>query len=208
MRKNIITLLLLTLFAPALCLRGQTFEEAAEHYVFGPLGMENSTFEHARVITPYINFSSVTLYAFAVFIAAFILLFAVAAVAGKLTGFRYYKLKTAFTVCFILSGMINIAALLFILSKVTVVFVIYFAAAAALLILTRKKNRLFYTAVPVLTVVILAAGFTVKGSLPVTDDLVRKEANCAYSLRSTSRDMALFCRELMRQYNKLRYGLK
>ena len=180
---------------------GESFEDAAEHYVFGPLGMENSTFAHTPVITPYINFSSVTLYAFVVFIGAFILLFAVAAVAGKITGFRYYKLKTAFTVCFILSGMINIAALLFILSKVTVVFVIYLAAAAALLFLTRKKNRLFYTVVPVLTVVILAAGFTVKGSLPVTDDLVRKEANCAYSLRSTSRDMALFCSELMRQYS-------
>lgn len=180
---------------------GKSLEEAAEQYVFVPLGMKNSTFEYAPAVTPYINLSSVTLYAFVIFIAAFLILFAVAAIVGKITGFRFYSLKTAFTVCFVIAGIINIAALLFILSKVTVVFLIYFAAAGVILLLTRKKKVLFYTVVPVLTGVMLAAGFTVRGSLPVTDDLIHKKANCAYSLRSTSSDMALFCRELMRQYS-------
>ena len=180
---------------------GMTFEEAAKHYVFTPLGMENSTFEHTKAVTPYINLSSVTLYAFVVFLAAFILLFAIAAIVGKITRFRFYKLRTALIVCFVIAGIINIAALLLILSKVTVVFLIYFAVSLVLLLLTRKKKGLFYTVVPAITLVLLIAGFTIRGSLPVTDDLIHKDANCAYSLRSTSRDMAVFCREVMNQHS-------
>lgn len=180
---------------------GMAFEEAADYYVFTPLGMENSTFEYAPIVTPYINLSSVTLYTFVVFIAAFILLFGIASVIGKITKFKYYKLKTALIVCFVIAGIINFVALLVILSKVAVVFLIYFAVSLVLLFLTLKKKRLFYTVVPIFTVILLVVGFTVRGAIPVTDDLVHKEANCAYSLRSTSKDMAIFCGELMRQYS-------
>lgn len=41
---------------------GMTMEQAAEYYVFEPLGMENSTFEYTRTVTPYMNLSSVVIY--------------------------------------------------------------------------------------------------------------------------------------------------
>ncbi|MBR6216075.1 MAG: serine hydrolase [Spirochaetaceae bacterium] len=33
--------------------------------------------------------------------------------------------------------------------------------------------------------------------VPVTNELVPKQPNCAYSLKSTAKDMSLFCNELM-----------
>ena len=180
---------------------GEDFEQAAKHYVFEPLGMENSSFEYIPAVTPYINLSSVTLYSFVVFIAVFLMTSLIAVIFGKITKFKYCKLKTSLTVCFFLAGIVNIAALLFILSKATVVFVIYYVVAGAILILNRKKGRLLNLIVPTMTVILLILGFTVKASIPVTNDIVHKDANCAYSLRSTSRDMAVFCRELMHQYS-------
>ncbi len=37
---------------------GMTMEQAANRYVFEPLGMVNSTFEHAKTVTPYMRLSS------------------------------------------------------------------------------------------------------------------------------------------------------
>ncbi|MBR3637979.1 MAG: serine hydrolase [Lachnospiraceae bacterium] len=179
---------------------GMTFEQAAKHYVFEPLGMKNSTFEKTKTVTPYIRFSSVTLYAFAVFLLSFIVLFLIAVIVGLITKFRIYSLKTAFFVCFVLAGIINTTAILFILSKAAVPFFIYFAAAGLILFLTRKKNVLYYSVMPALTVLILILGFTLPGSLPVTNDLTARKTNCAYSLKSTGNDMGLFCAELMNEY--------
>lgn len=47
---------------------GMTMEQAAEYYVFEPLGMENSTFEHTRIVTPYMNLSSVVIYIYSLFL--------------------------------------------------------------------------------------------------------------------------------------------
>jgi CubicO group peptidase (beta-lactamase class C family) len=179
---------------------GMSMEKAAEHYVFEPLGMNSSTFEYTPTVTPYISLSSAVLYAFAVFIISFAVVFVVLAIIGKITKFRAFSLKTGLVISYIAAGVLNTAALLFILSKVTVVFAVFYVITGILLFLARKTKKIFYALIPALTAVILVVGFTVPCSIPVTNDLIHKEANCAYSLRSTGSDMAVFCRELMKQY--------
>ena len=181
---------------------GMTIEQAAKHYVFEPLGMNNSTFEYAKTVTPYINLSSVALYTFTVFIITFIVLFSIAFVIGRITKFKFYSLKIGLFVCFVMASIINTLFLLFVfVSKVVVIFVIYFVLAGLFLLFTKKHNKLFYSCIPVLTIVVFALGFTIQSSMPVTNDLIPKEANSAYTLKSTSKDMSIFCKELMQQYN-------
>ena len=40
---------------------GMTMDQAASKYVFGPMGMKNSTFERAETVTPYMNLSNAVL---------------------------------------------------------------------------------------------------------------------------------------------------
>ena len=68
-----------------------------------------------------------------------------------------------------------------------------------ILFVTRKKNVLFYTIAPALLLLLLILGFLIPASVPVTNDLVYGKANVAYSFRSTGKDMALFCAELMKK---------
>ncbi len=178
---------------------GISFEQAASHYVFKPLGMNNSTFENAKTITPYMNAGNAVLYALVVFILAFALLFLISFIIGKVTKYKYFKFRTAYLVCFFAAGIINVIALLLIMSKVLVMFVICFAIMGIALLITRKKTKIFNACVPVIAVVILILGFTLKVRIPVTNELVSKGPNCAYSLKSTAKDMSLFCNELMKK---------
>ena len=179
---------------------GMTIEQAAEHYVFQPLGMNNSTFEGATTITPYMNLSSALLYAFAVFILTFIVLLSIACIAGKITKFKYYSFKTVFPLCFLAAGIANaIFLLFFFVSKVLLVFLICFAVMGAALFITRKYIKLFYACVPVITLALFVFSFISSVSIPVTNDLIAKVPNCAYTFKSTSEDMSLFCEELMKK---------
>ncbi len=178
---------------------GISFEQAASHYVFKPLGMNNSTFENAKTITPYMNAGNAVLYALVVFILAFAVLFLISFIIGKVTKYKYFKFRTAYLVCFFAAGIINVIALLLIMSKVLVMFVICFAIMGIALLITRKKAKIFIACVPVIAVVILILGFTLKVRIPVTNELVSKGPNCAYSLKSTAKDMSLFCNELMKK---------
>ena len=85
------------------------------------------------------------------------------------------------------------------MTKVLVMFVICFAIMGIALLITRKKAKIFIACVPVIAVVILILGFTLKVRIPVTNELVSKGPNCAYSLKSTAKDMSLFCNELMKK---------
>lgn len=177
---------------------GMTMEQAAKHYVFEPLGMKNSTFERAKTVTPYMKLFSVVIYALAVFLAAFIVLLLIVSLIGKITKFRFYSFKKGMLACMALASIINILFLMLIfVSKVTVAFIIYLALLGVILLVTRRKSFLFCFSMPVLTIVILILGLTVPVSVPVANDLVARESNCAYTLKSTSEDMAVFCGELM-----------
>ena len=181
---------------------GMTLEEAATKYVFSPLGMKNSTFEKAKTITPYIKALSAALYAFALFILAFVILFLLALILGKITKNKLFSKKTALLVSYFLAGIINTIFLLFVfVSKVALLFWICFAVIGALLLILKNK-KIFYWITPLCLAVILVCAFVIPISLPATNDLISKKANCAYTLKSSSRDMALFADELMRQYQK------
>lgn len=182
---------------------GMTLEQVAKHYVFEPLGMQNTTFEKAKIVTPYMKLSSAVLYALAVFVAVFLLLVLIALILGKITKFRLYSVKGAILVCIAISSAVNLLFLLFVfVSKVVFLFLIYLLLIGIVLLITRKKNIYFYISMPILTLLILILSFIVPASIPVTNDLTAKASNCAYTLKSTSEDMDLFCGELMRQYNQ------
>lgn len=177
---------------------GMNMEQAASKYVFEPLGMKNSTFENVKTITPYMSLSSAVLYSLLIFIASFLLLLIIAGIIGKATKFRYFSFRSVFLFCFLAVGVINTVFLLFFfVSKVFVPFLICFIIMGISLLLTKKHPGLFYACVPVIASVILILGFTLPVSIPVTNDLISKEPNCAYTFRSTCEDMSLFCGELM-----------
>ena len=177
---------------------GMTLEQAASHYVFEPLGMNNSTFEGRATVIPYMDPGSAFLYAMAVFVLSFILLLAAAGLTGKLTGFRYFSFKSAFAVCFLAAGIINSVFLLFFfVSKVFALFLACFALLGTGLFITGKKSKLFYLFIPVVTLLFAVLAFALPYGIPVTNDVIAKKANCAYTFKSTARDMSLFCNELM-----------
>jgi len=178
---------------------GMNFEQAASHYVFEPLGMTSSTFENVKTITPYMNAGNAVLYALVVFVLAFVVLLIISFIIGKVTRYKYFKFRTAYLFCFFAAGIINVIALLLIMSKVLVLFIIFFAIMGIALLITKKKAKIFYACVPVIAVLIFILGFTVKVRIPVTNELVSKGPNCAYSLKSTAKDMSRFCNELMKK---------
>lgn len=181
---------------------GMTLEQAAKHYVFEPLGMRSSTFERAETITPYMKLSSAVLYALTVFVLSFITLLLISFIIGKITKYRFYSLRSTMLVCIALASGINTIFLLFIfVSKVAILFFLYLILIACSLLLTRKKSVLFYAGTPILTLLIFILSFTLPINIPVSNDLIARDANCAYTLKSSSADMAVFCRELMLQYN-------
>lgn len=179
---------------------GMTMEQAAEYYAFEPLGMKNTTFEHSRTITPYMNLSSVVIYILIVFIIVFVVLLLAVFIMGKITKFPLFSYKISLIVCFIIASVVNICFLFILVSKVVLAFGVCFVFMGVSLFISRKRNKIFYSIIPIETLLILCLGFAIPVSIPVTNDIVSREANCAYTLKSTSEDMAVFCQELMKEY--------
>ena len=181
---------------------GMSFEEAVKKYAFMPLGMKNSSFEKAKILTPFIKASSAVLYAFALFIISYVILLLLGLLFAKLTKYKFFSKKSALLVSYLLAGVINSVFLIFIfVSKVALLFWICFAVIGLFLFLLQNK-KIFYWITPLALLIILICAFTIPVSLPATNDIINKKANCAYTLKSSSRDMALFADELMKQYQK------
>lgn len=181
---------------------GMTMDQAAAKYVFGPMGMKNSTFESAKTITPYMNLNNAVLYSMLVFVVSFIVLLVIVSIIGKITKHKLYTSKTGFAGSFVAAGITNSVFLLFFfMSKVFILFLIVFTVMGLMLILTRNNKKLFYICAPAFMALTLILGFTLPVSIPVTNDLIAKKANCAYSFKSTPEDMALFCNGLLESYN-------
>ena len=180
---------------------GMTLDQTASKYVFEPMGMKNSTFESADTITPYMNLSNAVLYSMLMFVVSFLVLLVIVSITGKVTRHKLYSFKTGYAGSYIAAGVINAVFLLFFISKVFVLFLIIFAVMGLVLLLARKKSVLFVASAPVIMAVTFILGFALPISVPVTRDVIAKEANCAYSFKSTPEDMALFCNGLMECYN-------
>ncbi len=133
------------------------------------------------------------------FLVLIVLLMA-AFVAGKMTKFRFFSFRGSLPVCFLIAGIVNTLFLLHIVPKVVVFFGLYLAFMGLVLFLARKNTKVFYASMPLVMILIFVLGFAVPVSIPVTNDIVAKTPNSAYTLKSTSEDMAMFCQELMNQY--------
>ena len=179
---------------------GMTMEQAAEYYVFEPLGMENSTFEHTRTVTPYMNLSSVVIYIFIIFIIVFIVLLLAVFVLRKITKKQFFSSKISLVVCFAIAVVVNISFLLVLVPKVVLTFGVCVVFMGVSLLLARNHTKIFYAVIPIEVMLMLVLGFAIPATVPVTNDIVAKEANCAYTLKSTNGDMAVFCRELTNEY--------
>ncbi len=179
---------------------GMTMEQAAEYYVFEPLGMENSTFEYTRTVTPYMNLSSVVIYIFIIFIIVFIVLLLAVFVLRKITKKQFFSSKISLVVCFAIAVVVNISFLLVLVPKVVLTFGVCVVFMGVSLLLARNHTKIFYAVIPIEVMLMLVLGFAIPATVPVTNDIVAKEANCAYTLKSTNEDMAAFCSELTNEY--------
>ncbi|MBR5420440.1 MAG: serine hydrolase [Lachnospiraceae bacterium] len=180
---------------------GMPLDQAASKYVFEPLGMKNSGFENIETIQPYMNAGTAVLYALLIFILSFLVLSLMALIPGRLIRSGAFKYSRLLPVCFLLAGIINTLALLFLFSsnfsKVLPWFLLCFALMGLVLVLTKKHPKLRNAVVPAMSLLFLLIGFALPVTLPVCNTLIPPKANCAYTFRSTGRDMALFCNELM-----------
>jgi CubicO group peptidase (beta-lactamase class C family) len=179
---------------------GMTMEQAAEYYVFEPLGMENSTFEYTRTVTPYMNLSSVVIYIFIIFIIVFIVLLLAVFVLRKITKKQFFSSKISLVVCFAIAVVVNISFLLVLVPKVVLTFGVCVVFMGVSLLLARNHTKIFYAVIPIEVMLMLVLGFAIPATVPVTNDIVAKEANCAYTLKSSNEDMAAFCSELTNEY--------
>lgn len=178
---------------------GEKFETVAQSYVFAPLAMTSSTFQNVKTVTPFINTASLTLYCLAVFLISLVIFLSIGFVIGAITKYKRLSKKRILSISIILSGVINIAFLMFLMSKLVVMFVLFISMGLGILFLTRRTQKMYYAAFPIFTSIIVALGLTLPASLPVTRDLIQKDPNCAYSLKTTAKDMALFVDELLIQ---------
>jgi CubicO group peptidase (beta-lactamase class C family) len=184
---------------------GLPIESAAREYVFTPLGMNDSTFESAKTITPYMRLATAVMFSMVVFIVSYIALFAIGVIIKRIAKGRAITTRGIFCAVFAVASVVNVAFLLLyplaVLSKVVVVFAVYALIGGAILFAAKNKGQLLYVGFISYTAVFIALGSILNTPVPVTGDLVNGEANAAYSLKSTSRDMAAFCEELMARFN-------
>jgi CubicO group peptidase (beta-lactamase class C family) len=180
---------------------GKSFEEVVVEYVFDPLNMENSTFLYTKTVTPFINTLSLVVYTLAIFFIAWIMVLFIIFIVGKKTKFKYFNKKHAFYLSIIIANTFNIAFILIFMSKILIPFLVFIVIGFGILFLMRKTKKLFYLIFPLYTVFIIILCLSLFSSLPVTNDIIKREANCAYSFKTTSYDMSLFLNELLDCYN-------
>ena len=179
----------------------KSFEALALEYVFVPLKMENSTFEKSKTVLPHMELSNVLLYSSLIFFAVYWLLRLIITITGCCITRPVRKSKKLNLLCIADSAGCNVCfVMIFLFSRVLFVFGIILLLSVILLICLR--NTKFYSYImPVITAVFCILVLTVHQPIAVTNDFYTKPANCAYSLKSTAKDMSLFCDELMKCNN-------
>ena len=182
---------------------GETFEQLAQRYVFAPLNMHNSTFENVRTVTPFVNASSLILYTVVVWSAIILILFILGGITGLITKFRYFDKKTLFFTC-VSAGFIFTFILLVIMgsviSRMIVPLSLFGLVGFIILWLFRKNQKLYYVVFSGYILLCLTFGFLLPVSLPV-GQILSQSPNAAYSLKSTSEDLALFADHLLSAYH-------
>lgn len=174
-----------------------SLEQAAREFVFAPLQMENSTFANASTVTPYVRTSSLVIYIVAIWCVVSAVLFLLGLLIGAITKFRFYQKKTLLYICIAAGFIVEVLLLALILPRMIIPALVFGAIGGLLLWITRKGKRISYAAF--LSYIALAAvlGIALPVTLPVGPQLIDREENAAYTLKTTSGDMAAFLDTLL-----------
>jgi hypothetical protein len=118
-----------------------------------------------------------------------------------LTKFKFIKIFNLLLFCIITGFAAEIMLLASILPRLIIPALIFGTIGFLILFLTGKfkmKSLFVFGGFMVITAVL---GLTLPLSLPIGPEIPEKPQNAAYSLKSTSQDLALFADELIRIYN-------
>jgi CubicO group peptidase (beta-lactamase class C family) len=179
---------------------GGTLEEAADEYVFTPLNMKNSTFAKAKTVTPYVKSSFLVLCTVAVWCIAAVLIFIVGLIVGFLTKFKFCK-KINLLIFSIVTGFIaDMFLLIFIMPRLLIPALIIGAVGVSILFLIRKKRALSLLVFGGFIIFLTVPGLALPQSLPIGHEIPEKPQSAAYSLKTTSYDLALFSQEIIDIY--------
>ena len=171
---------------------GGTFQQAAQEYVFVPLQMHNSTFEAMPTVAPHVRTSSLVVYIVLVWCAAAIVLYVIGFLIGLITKFKYYSKRTLFAVSVAAGFIVDMVLLTIALPRMLITAMIFGGVGFVMLWATKKSKRLFYIFFSAYILISAAIGLLSPFTLPAGPELFAREANAAYSLKTTSQDMALF----------------
>lgn len=174
-----------------------SFNEAANKYAFRPLHMHNSTFSTIKTVTPFIKISSLIVYTLTAFVTIMLIILLLGFFIGALTKFRYSSKRRIFYISIICAAVLNVVFISILISKLLIIFAIFIIIAMLILLITRNRGKWNYIAFSAYTATVLILGIVLPISIPTGRDIITKEPNCAYSLKSTSKDMSLFSNELL-----------
>lgn len=177
-----------------------SFNEASNKYVFLPLHMNSSTFSTANTVTPFIKVSSLTVYTLAAFVLIMLIVLLLGFLIGTLTKFHYFSKKRVFYISIICATVLNVVFIASLISKLLIVFTVFIIIALVILLITCTRGKWNYIIFSAYTAAVLILGISLPISIPAGSDIIAKEPNCAYSLKSTSKDMSLFANELLNCY--------
>ena len=175
---------------------GGTLEQAAQEYVFCPLGMQNSTFEAMLTTTPYVKTSSLVVYIIFVWCAAALVIYLLGFVFGLLTKFKFYSKRNLFVGSAVVGFIADVLLLAIVLPRLMIPALVFGGVGLFVLWATRKSKRLFYVIFSAYMIISAVSGLLSPSALPIGAELFKREANAAYSLKTTSQDMACFIREM------------
>jgi len=171
---------------------GGTLQQAAQEYVFVPLQMHNSTFETTPTVTPYVRTSSLVVYIVLVWCAAALVLFIIGFLIGLITKFKYYSKRALFAGSIVAGFIVDMILLAIVLPRMVIPAMIFGGIGFVVLWVTRKSKRLFYVLFSAYVLISTAIGLLSPYTLSVGPELFAREANAAYSLKTTSQDLSLF----------------
>ena len=181
---------------------GETLEQLAQRYVFVPLNMQNSTFESTRTVTPFVYASSLVLYTVVAWSVIALVAFILGGIIGVITKFRFFSKKALFYICVTVGFLFTLVLLVIIgsvISRMILPLLLFGAIGFLILWFTRKSQKLYCAIFSGYIALCLVLGFVFPISLPV-GTILFQSPNAAYSLKSTSVDIAIFANRLLSVY--------
>jgi CubicO group peptidase (beta-lactamase class C family) len=177
---------------------GQEFETVAQNYVFNPLNMKNSTYGTGNTVTPFVKTSSLTIYVVVISAVISIVFFILGLIMKFVLKLMYLTINKLFYIS-IAIGMLFELLLIYLIAPRLILITLLYEIIGIIVLLTSRKSVKYYTYI-LYVVCVLIFGIIIPVSLPLGPVLVSQKPNAAYTLRTTSYDMALFGNALLKLY--------